>query len=315
MFKHNYPFDPTYGYSQDQLLAIKPPAEPAGFVEFWQKTYDQTRSVPLNITTRENPLTRDDVLVLDVQFDGLEGFRVGAWVTIPRKTPFTRGIVAGHGYGEPAAPASGINIPPAAAIHPCARGFALSAHKDVPRTPAYHVIHGIDSPHTYIHRHCVADIWTSLSVLQHLCPQITHFDYTGGSFGGGIGALALPWEPRFRKAHLSVPSFGHHPLRLTMPCAGSGEAVRIYHSHHPEIAHTTLPFLDAAIAATHIKIPVHTTPALFDPSVPPPGQFAVCNAIKSPHKQHIMPAGHFDYPEAQTHNTAITAELHDFFSA
>ena len=50
-------------------------------------------------------------------------------------------------------------------------------------------------------------------------------DYMGISFGGGIGALALPWDERFHRAHLNVPSFGHHPLRLTLPepdTTGSG---------------------------------------------------------------------------------------------
>ncbi|WP_295394573.1 hypothetical protein [uncultured Thiodictyon sp.] len=30
-FAHNYPFDPTYGYSLDGLRAVTPPPEPADF--------------------------------------------------------------------------------------------------------------------------------------------------------------------------------------------------------------------------------------------------------------------------------------------
>ena len=73
------------------------------------------------------------------------------------------------------------------------------------------------------------------------------------SFGGGVGALALPWDDRFGAAHLNLPSFGHYPLRLTMPCIGSGEAVRRYHAEHPDVL-DVLRYFDAATAATRIEI-------------------------------------------------------------
>jgi cephalosporin-C deacetylase len=29
--------------------------------------------------------------------------------------------------------------------------------------------------------------------------------------------MALPWDDRFQRAYLEVPSFGNHPLRVQMP--------------------------------------------------------------------------------------------------
>jgi len=43
-----------------------------------------------------------------------------------------------------------------------------------------------------------------------------------------------------------------------------------------------------------MKIPVLITPALFDPSNPPPGQFAVANAIPKEYRiMRIREVGHF----------------------
>jgi cephalosporin-C deacetylase len=314
MFPHNLPFDPTYGYSQSDLLAITPPPEHPAFKSFWQDTYAQTRAIPLNLALKTSTKFKSPHhSVFDVEFDSLGGFRSCAWITIPKK-PFSRAFVISHGYGGREAPA--LFEPtdtPAAGIFPCARGFHINAHPAIPSTAAHHVIHGIDAPETYSHRFCIADLWSSASAILEIAPHTaSDLLFCGESFGGGIGALALPWEPRFRKAFLAVPSFGHHPLRLAMQCQGSGEAVRIYHKHHPEIAQTTLPFFDSAVAATHIQTPTFCAPALFDPAVPPPGQFAVTNAIANK-ELFILPAGHFDYPASAATNAQRNQKLKEWF--
>jgi cephalosporin-C deacetylase len=111
-----------------------------------------------------------------------------------------------------------------------------------------------------------------------------------------MGALALPWDDRFRKAVLDVPSFGNHPLRVTLPCVGSGEAVRLLYAKRPQIM-SVLRYFDSAVAARHIRVPTLVGCALFDPAVPPPGQFAVFNCLGSAKSLFVRPAAHFDFPE------------------
>jgi cephalosporin-C deacetylase len=177
-----------------------------------------------------------------------------------------------------------------------------------------HVLHGIESRETYIHGGCAADIWCAASALIEMVAEAAQrLDYIGGSFGGGIGALALPWEERFTAAHLAVPSFGNHPLRLTLPCVGSGESVRQHHTSHPELVEV-LRYFDAAIAARHIKMPAQVAAALFDPAVPPPGQFAVYNAIPEPKELFVLAAGHFAHPDESLESERLTADLTRFFS-
>ncbi|WP_220449098.1 acetylxylan esterase [Nonomuraea mesophila] len=71
--------------------------------------------------------------------------------------------------------------------------------------------------------------------------------------------------------------------------------MRARYARHPETAEV-LRYFDAATAAARITIPVHVAAALFDPAVPPPGQFAVHNAPAGPRELHVPATGHHDHP-------------------
>jgi cephalosporin-C deacetylase len=298
--EHNFPFDPTYGYDHDRLLSVGAPDEPADFVAFWRETYVQTLAIQPNISRRPIHSPHPNVDLFEIEFDSFANVRIGGWLTLPKAdAPITRGAVVTHGYGGRDAPGNGAPGPVAATIYPCLRGFHRSRHPDIPNVASGHVVCGIGSRETYVHRGCAADVWAAASVLLELFPRVAgSLDYIGESFGGGIGALALPWDDRFRRAMLGVPSFGNHPLRLTCECVGSGESVRAYHREHPEVMNV-LPYFDAAIAARHIRIPTLVAAALFDPAVPPPGQFAVYNAMPGPKELFVLKHGHFGEDKAQ----------------
>lgn len=300
--KHSYPFDPTYGYGPEALATIVPPPAPADFDAFWRATHAAALAVPLDLTVAECASASAEHRLREVRFRTLDGVRVGAWLVEPRDRPVTMGAVVGHGYGPRDAPEYPRRS--AAFLFFCAPGFSRSADPSIPDVVDRHVVHGIASRETYILRHCVAAIWSAARALAELVPAAGgHLLYSGESFGGGLGALALPWEPRFHAGHLVVPTFGHHPLRLTMPCVGSGEAVRRHVREHPE-AVGVLAYFDAACAASRIRIPVLAIPARFDPAVPPPGQFAVCNPLAGPAGPFALTAGHFDYPQAAAERAA-----------
>jgi cephalosporin-C deacetylase len=312
MFEHPFNFDPTYGYNKEALLNVGLPNAPTDFDTFWQDTFSQTQSVPLQIQKEPETTTSANVDVFTISFHTLDKIRIGGWLVAPKNTQPTSGFVISHGYGGRTEPVLNFPIPNAVALLPCAPGFHRSAHTEIPNTSQKHVIHHIEDRNTYIIRHSVASLWSAASVLLELYPTIQNQLYfSGGSFGGGLGALALPWDARFKKAHLSVPTFGHHPIRLQCPCNGSGEAVRLLHQEKPEIAHT-LQYFDAATAASHIQIPVLGSPALFDPSVPPPGQFAVCNALSN---MHILSAGHFTYDTQVEEQKTLQQELTKWFTS
>lgn len=292
---HSLPFDPTYGFKLEELLKVSAPEGPADFAAFWTATYELARQVPLEITRRQIASPHPDFDLFEVEFNSLDDVRIGGWLTVPhRHAPNAGGWIVGHGYGGREAATFDLPTPATPALFPCARGFNRSAHPVIPGTAPFHVRHGISSRKSYVHRGCAADIWCAASALLELHPEASaSLRYAGGSFGGGIGALALPWDERFSKAFLDIPSFGNHPLRLQLPCTGSGESVRKYHQRHPEVI-DVLGYFDAATAARHMKIPVFVAAALFDPAVPPPGQFAIYNALPRPKDLYVRSAAHFE---------------------
>jgi cephalosporin-C deacetylase len=313
--EHSFPFDPTYGYSLEKLLAVPAPDGPADFEEFWRSTRTEAMDAPLGLEAREVPSPHPGHALFEVEFDSLGGVRIGAWITVPRKGPRHGGWVVYHGYGGRGGPDFDLPAPAGPAIFPCARGFNRSASRDIPGEAMRHVVHGIKTRETYVHRGCVADVWRAASALLTLHPEVAEdLRYYGGSFGGGMGALAVPWEDRFRTAFLDIPSFGNHPLRVTLPCTGSGASVRRHWRRHPEVL-DVLAYFDAATAAQYITIPAFVAAATFDPAVPPPGQFAIYNAIPEPKELFVRTAAHFTSPYEVPEGKKLHRRLSSWFTS
>ncbi|MGY3680003.1 acetylxylan esterase [Streptomyces sp. TE33382] len=312
-YVHDFPFDPAYGRTLDELLRIPAPEAPDDFEAFWRARYAAARAVATEPELGPVEEERDGVRIHGVTYTSVGGVRLGGWLALPVEGPARHGFVIGHGYGgrqEPG-PDVPLPLPHSAAILPCVRGQGGRGRwEGIPEVSSEHVLHGIESRETYVIGDCVADLWCAASALGELVPELAEGDAPrlgclGESFGGGLGALALPWDDRFGAAQLTVPTFGNHPLRLTLPCTGSGESVRAYHREHPEVT-DVLRYFDAATAAARVERPTLVAAALFDPSVPPPGQFAVYNALGGVRELQVLSAGHFVHDG----QAAETAELH-----
>ncbi|TDD64613.1 acetylxylan esterase [Jiangella aurantiaca] len=302
-------FDATYGYDQAALLTVGASAEPAGFAGFWTTLYERALAVDPAPASRPVPGRPG---WHDVEFTSLDGVRLGGWLWLPPDR-VERAVVVGHGYGGREEPDPGLALPGTAVLFAASRGLPMRGLvPGIPAVSAEHVLHGIASAETYVHGGSAADVWCAASALLALLPEPPdRVAYAGASFGGGIGALALPWDDRFDRGALTVPSFGNHDLRLTMPCTGSGEAVRLHVARHPA-AREVLRFFDAATAARRLRIPMLVAPALWDPAVPPPGQFAVHNAIPGPKQLVVLAAGHAEYPDQPADDARLGAALRSF---
>ena len=292
--EHSYPFDPTNGMTQEELLAVAPGKEPEGFREFWEENFALVANAPLkyNVETEVwSPVPEEKIYRVRVtNYDGVEFV---TWITRPANSQGA--LVIGQGYGNIAtASASKHSL---TVTYTAVRGLGPSQCKDIPWQPSAHVLYGIDSKENYILRGVIADQWMTLRVLLDMFPDCAgNINYSGGSMGGGMGALLLPWEKRFKAAFLHVPTFGAE-IRFDYESTGSGEACRKYILEHPE-ARRVLRYFDASVAARYIKIPVCCTPALFDPCVAPAGQFSVVNAIAEEYKTvFIRETGHFSATE------------------
>jgi len=240
---------------------------------------------------------------------------ISGWFVRPKDRPIRRGLVVGHGYGGRDAPDFRLMKDDTAVLFPCCRGLGRSRNPDIPDDPQDHVIQGIENIDSYVIGGCVDDLWCGVSALEQLCPGVAgRVGYLGISFGGGVGALAIPWDRRIVRAHLNVPTFGHVGLRMECPTYGSSRSLQICYQQYPE-TRDVLEFFDASVAAGFIAVPMHLAVALSDPFVAPPGQFSIFNSIRSDKRLYLLATGHQPSVEADAEDTRLLVDLKNFFSA
>lgn len=310
-FAHGFPFDPAHGMDLDDLLAVAPPEPPEGFAAYWRARAAVARR--LDPAPRLGPPSaHGDHVVHDVEFTSTGGVHIGGWLVRPAHGPVTRGLVVGHGYGGRTAPDFDRAFPETAVLFPCLRGLSRSARPGLSSDPMWHVLHDIQDRDAYVLGGCVEDLWTAISALLALFPELpAHIGLSGESFGGGIAALATPWDERIARTELVLPTFGHHALRRTLSMTGSGAAITRFAEAHPQVM-ATLAWFDAAVAARFIEVPVLAGLALFDPAVPPPGQFAIYNALTKNKRLVTFDAGHFSYPDEAAQRRRLLDDARDF---
>ncbi|MFJ6323154.1 MULTISPECIES: acetylxylan esterase [unclassified Rhizobium] len=310
---HPFAFDPTYGMQLEQLQSIELPDAPKSFDDFWRKRYKLAIAVDPQPRLRHSKLRDDRWHVFDISYTSTDSLEIKGWLLLPRRGQVRRGLVVGHGYGGREQPDFDLPLEETAVLFPCSRGLSLSACPQIPADASGHVICGIESRDTYVIGGCVDDLWLAVSTLEMLYPWIAgRIGYSGISFGGGIGALAIPFDTRIDRGHLVVPTFGHRQLWLTLPTVGSAQSVQAYQEEHGSVLET-LCFFDAAIAASRIRVPMLIAPALFDPAVAPPCQFAVANATQKFNEIFILDAGHFEYDTMNEQNAVLRDKVGRFF--
>lgn len=313
--KHPYDFDPTYGMGLKELQAVMPPSAPEGFDAFWKDRYRRAMAVDPEPGLRKSGLDHPKWHVFDIAYMSTGRFPIGGWLLLPRRGEIRRGLVVGHGYGGRDVPDLDIPVEETAVLFPCFRGMSRSTRPPISPDSQWHVLHDIDKPDRYIIGGCVDDLWVAVSMLIALYPWLSgHVGYSGISFGGGIGGLAIPFDNRIDRGHLSLPTFGHQELRLKLKSIGSAASVQAYQAKYGN-ALKTLRLHDSAVAASRITVPMLTSVALFDPAVAPPCQFAVANAVpKSKFNEiFILDAGHFDYPGSMLQEAALREKAGQFF--
>ena len=241
---HPYDFDPTYGFEIEELRAMQPPPAPAHFDDFWRAKF--TRAIERDPKPRLSLAgSHPKWHVHDITYISTDDFPIGGWLLLPAAGKIRRGLVVGHGYGGRDQPDFDFPVEETAILFPCFRGLSRSQRPPISNDPYWHVLHDIDKPDRYILGGCVEDLWLAVSVLLELYPGLEGIGYSGISFGGGIGALAIPFDRRIDRGHLVVPTFGNVPVWLTLPTIGSGHAVQNYARAHPEVLETQR-FFDAA---------------------------------------------------------------------
>ena len=284
--------DGTFGYTLEELLKIEAPPPPEDFAEFWEGTYRlATARVPEYRIEKEIWSPDARVKILQVHFRSYDGFDIGMWIARPESS--TGGLVIGQGYGNPATPPTSRN-PGLTVAMPCIRGLGISQCAQIPWKLSDHAGYGIKSRETYVILGAVTDIWEATSVLVDMFPDTaSNLNYSGGSLGGGLGAILLPWDSRFKAGEINVPTLAG-PMQFAFQLSGEGPgSTRRNAALSDPACMRALSYFDGASAARRIRIPILMTPALSDKSNPPPAQFAIANAIPEEYRiLRIREVGH-----------------------
>jgi len=285
-------YDPTLSYTKEQLLAIEAPPGPEDFEAFWRGSYAQVMACrPDYRIEKELWSPNPGVNIIQTRFKNFDGVEIGMWLARPEQS--AGGLLIGQGYGHPVLPPT-TTSPGLTVAMPCIRGLGISTCRDIPWEIPKHAVHGMESPETFVIRGAVADLWMGASVMLDMFPDVAeNLNYQGGSLGGAMGMLMLPWDARFRAGEINVPTLGG---KIQLDCqpkpGGGGEARRNYALNNPGGMRSIL-YCDAAAAARFIRIPLLITPALSDHSNPPPAQFAIANAVPEAHRiLRIREVGH-----------------------
>lgn len=285
----------TCGYTKEQLLAVKGEEPVQGFEEFWRKQYERATSCKLDYTVEGEVWSPyPDIRIYRVSFIACDGFKIGMWVSRPEKS--YGGQIITQGYGNVVKPFVSKELPLTTAM-PCVPGLGISMCKEIPWQVQHHAAYGFEDPEKYVLVAGIRNIWTCISILIDMFPDVKdNISCFGGSLGGGMGALAIPWDPRIKAAELSVPTLGGRIMLEYLRNPTDPSYVRATKAMESEANMRTFDLCNAASAARFIRVPVLVTPALSDNNVPPPGQFAVANSIPEEYRYlRLREIGH-GYP-------------------
>jgi len=129
----------------------------------------------------------------------------------------------------------------------------------------------------------------------------THFDYTGGSQGGGFGLYLCGLNDKFTSATLYVPAICDVMGSLKGRITGFPYALEMNRTKdRAAAALKNAPYFDGANFASRMKCPVRVAIGFIDTICPPPGIYAAYNRIGSSDKGiiHGLYRGHGYWPEA-----------------
>ncbi len=292
---------PLYDFSLKDLRAYHSDVvTPPDFDAFWQRTLDETRSIPLapSFVPHESGLKL--VEVFDVTFAGFGGHPVKAWLTLPRvRTGPLPCVVKFIGYG------GGRGFPQDHLLWPAA-GYAVlvmdtrgqgstwskgDTADPVGSDPAHpgFMTRGILDPETYYYRRVFTDGVRAIETARsHPAIDGGRIAVIGGSQGGGISIAVAALEPAVKALMPDVPFLCDFPRAVTVtPRDPFPEISRFLgiHRDSAERVFNTLNYFDGVHFARRIdKASALFSVALMDTICPPSTIFAAFNAVASPDK-------------------------------
>ncbi|NMA85441.1 MAG: acetylxylan esterase [Epulopiscium sp.] len=288
------------GRTQELFNYLPPLTKKDDFDEFWEKTLEETRSVPLNVEMELYDYPSPYVQVYSVTYNGFDETRIHGWFIKPTfvKQDKLPCIIQYHGFkGNRGLPQSFMHwITMGTAVFSIdirdQTGWTGNAAKYSCGSTQSAVCKGILNKEEYYFRAVYMDC---VKAIDFVCTQeeidqekiIIH----GGSQGGALGMAVCALDDRPSLAMVDVPSNSNITKRVEQG-AGSFSAVTDYLKIFPQNTDQvldTLSYFDTMNMADRIKCKVFASVGLKDLICPAQLYFATYNRIPGEKEIHIYP--------------------------
>lgn len=290
-----------------ELTAYAPPlTRREDFREFWERTLEQTRQVPLDPQADRVDYPSPYVEVYDISYNGFDETRIHGWYILPAfaKKESYPCLIHYHGFtgdrGRPEHFMQWVLMGMAVLSVDCREQGGVtgnSARYTSSGLTTNVTTKGLLDKEEYYYRAVYMDCVKALDFAQSR-PEIdeTRLVVRGGSQGGALGMAVCCLDRRPRLGIVNVPSNSNLEARV-IGRHGSFSAVNDYLRRHPDQtdkAFETLSYFDTMNMAEWIRCPIFASVGLADPVCPARCYFASYNRITAKKQIAVYPFNEHD---------------------
>lgn len=233
---------------------------PSDFATFWDNLAEELVAVAPQVTLeRDDFYSKPGWYVYRAQYSGLDGYRLFAWLSIPRRAGPFPALLRMPDYCSVHDPIYTPLRYDAIVMNATHRG---QRHSDSPFQAHYPglLTEGIRSPTSYVMRRVFGDAVRAVDVLLGQTEaQVTDTCLTGAGLGGSLALAAAMLRPTIKAVAVDTPFMLGH-LRATevgtaYPLDELNDYLRLYPNRRAAVSTSTAP-LDPVKLAPRVAAPV-----------------------------------------------------------
>lgn len=265
---------------------ISAPDRQPDFDAFWERTFAQLETIPLELEWVEVPeASNQQRTTYDVFYKSLGGETAGCTVCMPNAPGKYPVYLHYMGYGAEPFRFDPSGNPDRIEILVSVRGQGIFK-----KASERWVSQGLESPETYYYRGAFCDVKRAVEFaasLEKADPD--RIVALGESQGGAFTVIAAATDNRIRAAALAVPFLGDYPdyaRIVSWPMNQVFEGADQLGISREQLFRT-LSYFDVKNFAPRVTCPVIMAFGLQDPTCPPHTNFAIYNNLGTPDKRFV----------------------------
>lgn len=292
---------PLWERQIEEWLTEKPQSTAApDFEAFWDETLSLTQSQPLNPEVVSVDYPSKKLAAYQISFDAFDRGRIQAWLLVPTTSTSEKlpALIRWHDY-------LGFRGRICTHLTWALQGFAvlvpdIRGHGDSSDLTHYswgnnkgYFPQGIQDPHQYYLRGCIAD---GLRAVQVLTDRDEVDSDRIGIIGDGLGGFVSLWTAAFNPQVNTIAPVGPYPCNwerhVISASSIAADEVKIYLTRYPEHEETvwsTLSYFDPVNIAHRVNCPSLFPLGLQGNTAPPQDSVGIYNLIEGEKELKVLP--------------------------